>query len=131
MKPMPPIFFGREALIGVLLNRMEETSPYSRFLTVVGPSGSGKSSAVRAGLIPALRAGGLTNSDQWFVTTFVPGDHPLHSLEAALRGVATRPIPDLLDQLQADSRGLLWAADRLLGNVSGDLLLVIDQFEEV
>ncbi len=48
-------FFGRETLVQDLLGRLAEENDLSRFLVVVGPSGSGKSSAVKAGLIPSLR----------------------------------------------------------------------------
>src|SRR5262249_2187012 len=54
-------FFGRELLTRHQVERLRET----RFLAVVGPSGSGKSSLVRAGLVPALRRGALPGSDTW------------------------------------------------------------------
>ena len=54
-----------------------------RFLAVVGPSGSGKSACVKAGLVPALRKGALPGSDEWFITEMVPGAHPLEELELA------------------------------------------------
>ena len=56
-------FFGREALTGQLLARLAEPGEGGRFLAVVGPSGSGKSSVVKAGLLPALRKGGLPGSE--------------------------------------------------------------------
>jgi len=55
-------FFGRETLVQQLLARLGEGGDLNRFLGVIGPSGSGKSSVVRAGLIPALRRGGLPGS---------------------------------------------------------------------
>jgi hypothetical protein len=80
-------FFGREALTEQLLARLAPSpSPGegdSRFLAVVGPSGSGKSSLVKAGLLPALRKGALPGSDQWFVVEMLPGAHPLEELEIA------------------------------------------------
>jgi len=121
-------FFGREALVETMLERLKADS---RFLAVVGPSGSGKSSVVMAGLVPAIRQGKLPNSERWFVVNIVPGDQPLQKLSAALLSVSVNPPPHLQDQLRADSRGLLWAVDNLLANTEGDLLLVIDQFEEV
>src|SRR5262249_40446113 len=54
-------FFGREALVAELLARLAESS----LLVVTGPSGSGKSSVVRAGLVPALWAGALPGSECW------------------------------------------------------------------
>jgi len=47
-----------------------------RFLAVLGPSGSGKSSVVQAGLIPKLRRGGLPGSDRWGIITARPGERP-------------------------------------------------------
>jgi serine/threonine protein kinase/WD40 repeat protein/predicted nucleic acid-binding Zn-ribbon protein len=124
-------FFGRENLVNQLLDRLKEDHPYSRFLSVVGPSGSGKSSAVRAGIIPALRAGALPNSQQWFVVDMVPGAQPLRQLEAILVSIAPRPPSRLYEMLKADTAGLVWAVERVLSDVDGDLLLFIDQFEEV
>jgi hypothetical protein len=80
-------FFGREALIGRLLTRLSEGDGMARFLAVVGPSGSGKSSVVRAGLIPALRRGALPGSESWFVIQMLPGPRP------ACRGSSDAPAP--------------------------------------
>ena len=73
-------FFGREALTQELVARIAA----GRFLCVVGPSGSGKSSVVRAGLIPRLRAGALPGSERWLIAEMVPGAHPFVELEGAL-----------------------------------------------
>ncbi len=126
-----PDFFGREALTGRLLERLAEEGPYARFLAVVGPSGSGKSSAVKAGLIPALRQGALPNSEAWQIVQVVPGTHPLEELEIALARLAGNPSLPLLDQLRRDTRGILRAARLALPEDGPDLLLVIDQFEEL
>ena len=125
-------FFGREALTQQLLARMGEASDLARFLAVVGPSGSGKSSVVRAGLVPALRRGALPGSENWFIVTITPGAHPFEELEEALLRIAVRPPESLLGQLREDKRGLLRAARRCLpDDPSVELVLVIDQFEEV
>ncbi len=102
-----------------------------RFLAVVGPSGSGKSSVVRAGLIPALRQGGLPGSEQWFIAEFIPGAHPLEELELALLKVAVRQPAGLAEQLQRDERGLARAARLILPDDDSELVVVIDQFEEM
>ncbi len=94
-------FFGREAVTQRLLRRLEEDEPGSRFLAVVGPSGSGKSSVVRAGLVPALRRGALPGSERWYVVDLLPGAHPLRELESALLGVAVEPPPSLMDELES------------------------------
>ena len=99
---------------------------------MVGPSGSGKSCVVRAGLIPALRRGGLPGSEHWFVIEMLPGAHPLEELEAALLRVAVNPPRSLLEQLREDERGLLRAVKRVLPDEpETELVLVIDQFEEL
>ncbi len=62
----------------------------------------------------------------------IPGSHPLEELEAALLRVAVNPPATLLSQLSEDHRGLLRAVKRILpGDGSGQLVLVIDQFEEL
>ncbi len=125
-------FFGRETLVQQLLARLGEGGDLSRFLAVIGPSGSGKSSVVRAGLIPALRRGGLPGSENWFIVDMLPGAHPFEELEASLLRVAVNPPEHLLSQMKDGSRGLLRAVHRILpADESVELVLVIDQFEEV
>jgi WD40 repeat protein/transcriptional regulator with XRE-family HTH domain len=125
-------FFGRETLVQQLLARLGEGGDLRRFLTVIGPSGSGKSSVVRAGLIPALRRGGLPGSENWFVVDMLPGKHPFEELEASLLRVAVNPPESLLSQLKDGNRGLLRAVHRILpADESVELVLLIDQFEEV
>jgi DNA-binding SARP family transcriptional activator/tRNA A-37 threonylcarbamoyl transferase component Bud32 len=127
-------FFGREALVQQLVDRLDGTAVgrESRFLAVVGPSGSGKSSVVKAGLIPALRDGALPGSENWFVAEMTPGRRPFAELEMALWPVAVEPPPDLVEPMQRDSGGLLRTLRRILPDEPGaQLLLVIDQFEEL
>ncbi|MBN1963125.1 MAG: protein kinase, partial [Anaerolineae bacterium] len=125
-----PDFFGREALTEGLLARLSEEHELARFLALVGPSGSGKSSVVHAGLVPALRQGALPGSDDWFYAEMVPGAHPLEELEIALLRVAVGQPPGLMEQLRRDERGLARAA-RLILPEDDELLLIIDHFEEV
>jgi WD40 repeat protein len=125
-------FFGREVLTHRLLARLGEQNDLARFLAVIGPSGSGKSSVVRAGVVPALRRGTLTGSRHWFIVEMIPGAQPLAELAGALLKVAVSQPRNLLKQLQNDERGLLHATQRLLpGGAETELVLVIDQFEEV
>jgi WD40 repeat protein/DNA-binding SARP family transcriptional activator/tRNA A-37 threonylcarbamoyl transferase component Bud32 len=134
-------FFGREALTQQLLARMGDSpSPalagegvggWGRFLAVVGPSGSGKSSIVRAGLVPAIRHGALPGSDQWFVVEMLPGQHPLEELEIGLLRIAARQHSGLMEQLKRDVRGLVRAARLVLPSDDSTLLLLVDQFEEL
>jgi WD40 repeat protein/transcriptional regulator with XRE-family HTH domain len=125
-------FFGREGLTRRLISRLDESDEMGGFLAVVGPSGSGKSSVVRAGLVPALRQGSLPGSSNWTVLDVIPGSHPFEEVEAALLRQAVNPPASLLPQLMEDERGLLRAVKRVLpGNGDAAMLLVLDQFEEV
>lgn len=75
----PKYFYGREELIDQLLDKLRQ----SNFLAIVGASGSGKSSVVRAGVIHQLKLGRkLAGSEQWQIYIMVPGDHPLQNLAA-------------------------------------------------
>ncbi len=123
-------FFGRDGDIQRLVEKLKT----ARFLAVLGPSGSGKSSIVRAGLIPAIRKGALPASDTWAVRTFTPGARPLTSLAANL----TRLYPQLavgktLDELSADERTLHLTTSVALADrpPSEQVVWVVDQFEEV
>src|ERR671918_424595 len=125
-------FFGRERLVEQLVARMGEEEEGSRLLVVVGPSGSGKSSVVRAGLVPALRGGAVPGSASWFVAEMLPGEHPFAELGAALLRVApSAPPPDLVNRIEADREGLIHATRWVLPDDDSELLLVIDQFEEL
>lgn len=124
-------YFGRERLIEKLLNRLQQDSLDSRFLAVVGPSGSGKSSVVKAGLIPAIWDGRLPGSDKWFVVDMLPGSRPIDKLEVALMKVAANQAGNLNEQLNRNRHGLIRAADLILPDDDSHLFIVIDQFEEV
>ncbi|MEQ8677878.1 MAG: protein kinase [Aggregatilineales bacterium] len=123
-------FFGREALTEQLLSRLKETGATSKFLAVIGPSGSGKSSVIKAGVIPTLKRDAIEGSKDWFVVEMVPGAEPMEELEAALLRIAVNPPDSLLNQLQEDERGLVRAVKRVLPDDDTELLLFIDQFEE-
>ena len=125
-------FFGRDTFVQALLSRLSTEDDLARFLAVIGPSGSGKSSVVRAGLLPALRRGGLPGSEQWFITTMTPGTNPLEELATALLRVAVNPPPDLLDPLRTGEHGLLRTINQILPpDPAVELVLVVDQFEEL
>jgi WD40 repeat protein/class 3 adenylate cyclase len=120
-------FFGREELVEQLVKRLGTT----RFLAVVGPSGSGKSSVVRAGLLPAIRRGVIPSSETWRIADMFPGGRPLDGLEAGLLRAVPDPPASVIDQLEHDEHGLHRAVLRLLPSDGSELVLVIDQFEEV
>jgi DNA-binding SARP family transcriptional activator/WD40 repeat protein len=124
-------FFGREKLTAELVKRLNGSAAMSRFLAIVGPSGSGKSSAVRAALIPAIRTGVVPGSDRWFAVEMHPGAEPFRELETALLRIAVSDPTSLLEELERDDRGLLRGIGWVLPRDDSELLLVVDQFEEL
>lgn len=120
-------FFGRQTLINSLIQALET----NRFITVIGPSGSGKSSVVRAGLIPALRDGAIAGSENWFITDMTPNDDPFEELATALLGITASPAIPLMQLFRSNSNGISEAIKLSLPSPNSQLVLVIDQFEEV
>jgi WD40 repeat protein len=128
-------FFGRERLVAELVTHLVGAG----LVGVVGPSGSGKSSLARAGLLPALRAGVLPGSDHWRQVLLRPGDHPMAELaDVAGRhdavgpgdGSATAGDGGQAGQAPPPTQGADgWLRRALAG--AERLLLVVDQFEEV
>ncbi|HYN23084.1 MAG TPA: hypothetical protein VE078_19150, partial [Thermoanaerobaculia bacterium] len=129
------LFFGREAQTDELLRRLRTT----RFLAVVGTSGSGKSSLVRSGLIPALYGGAMSGAGSaWRVAILRPGGNPIGNLAdalatpGALGDAPVRPDRSFLEaNLRASRLGLVESV-REAGLPRGDRLLILaDQFEEL
>jgi WD40 repeat protein len=122
-----PIFRGRRAHTQELLRRLAG----SRFLAVVGTSGSGKSSLVRAGLRPALDRGYLAGAtSRWRIALMRPGMAPIENLAEALRDPDALGVGDAAT-LRSSSVGLVEAV-RDAGLAPGESLLVVaDQFEEL
>lgn len=131
------LFFGREKEIDELLRRLRLT----RFLSIVGSSGSGKSSLVRSGLIPSLYGGFMVNtSSSWRVAIMRPGEDPVRHLAAALNardvlgttGELETTNSILLEAtLQRGTRGLVEAVRQSRALTEDNLLIVVDQFEEL
>lgn len=121
-------FFGQDRLITNIVRRL---AGGTRLLALVGASGSGKSSVLRAGMIPAIRKGAVGDSDSWLIAQMVPGSRPFTELEAALLR-STLDAPDsLAELLDHPEEGLQRAALRMLPAETGRVMLVIDQFEEL
>jgi WD40 repeat protein len=120
------LYFGREQDVARVLERMR----LSRFVAVIGPSGSGKSSLVQAGLLPALRREGAPSAG-WRVLEMIPGARPLAALAAQLAHLPGAAAPSPAD-LGADERTLdVATAHALDGRPAGDRVLVlVDQLEE-
>lgn len=136
-----PLFFGREAHVDSMVDKLGAQG----FLAVVGSSGSGKSSLVSCGLIPALHRGLLARTGSgWRVATCRPGNRPMAALAEALAqpqvlpqppedDTGFRPVELVEATLQMGKRGLLEAyreAQPLLTD-RPNLLVVVDQFEEL
>ncbi len=124
-------FFGRDVLVAHLLEQLRRAP----FLVVLGASGSGKSSLVRAGLIPQLKTGALEGSQTWHYATIKPGARPLDALAAELAQLQNRDLElalRLSRSLAESDRALLMAADILVEQEDGQrLMMVVDQFEEL
>ncbi|MEU9613687.1 AAA family ATPase [Streptomyces sp. NPDC048209] len=128
------VFFGRDREIRDLVGRLNPSAPARahRFVAVIGPSGSGKSSLVRAGLLPTLRR----RRGRWVITpAFAPGADPLVSFASSVAAV----LPDMtVEQVQTElaqgSAGIQRCLDRLRtarGGRAAPVLLVVDQLEEL
>ena len=119
-------FFGREDLVTKLLSSLRHEA---KLVALVGPSGSGKSSVIAAGLIPRLRDGAIDGSDQWVIAQMTPGDNPLTEVQAVIN--AASGVPNGLDELLSPEAGPNSRPTLRTLPQGGRLLLVIDQFEEV
>ena len=128
------LFFGREEQVAQLLQRLGNT----RFLAVVGASGSGKSSLVRAGLLPELHGGTMTSTSiAWDISIMRPGGDPLTKLAQAL--VESNLFGDVNEEnvmqtratLSRSGLGLIEAYRQSDIEEGSNLLLLVDQFEEI
>jgi energy-coupling factor transporter ATP-binding protein EcfA2 len=128
------LFFGRRDQTMELLERLHKT----RFLSVVGSSGCGKSSLIRAGLIPKLKAGFLVEErDRWLIATMKPGDAPLENLassmlEAVGQGQSAASINEFVEAIRiSGAQAVTERAARSVKDTDTNILLLVDQFEEI
>jgi len=132
------LFFGRESQIDTMIDKLAAT----RFLAVVGTSGSGKSSLVNCGLKPALRRGLMTSAGtSWRMAQFRPGSDPIKAMAHALvqpdglfrmqevEGMSVEQIVEAT--LRMSKRGVVDAYEQAVSGKSSNLLVVVDQFEEL
>ncbi|MFF3314268.1 helix-turn-helix domain-containing protein [Streptomyces sp. NPDC003035] len=146
------LFFGRERATAALVERLEQrvgTGP----LAVVAPSGAGKSSLLRAGLVPALARNDLAvpGSDRWPVALSTPTAHPLQALLRSVRTALAADSADVPHGVSPSDGNLAaalraWAAaprphtslyggtagaDQAPGSAGVRLVVAVDQFEEI
>lgn len=131
------LFFGRDGQSDDLLQRLSR----QRFLAVVGTSGSGKSSLVRAGLLPALHGGFMLRAgSNWSVAIFRPGSNPIGRLAQALCRDAISSNNNVDEairlsiteaSLRRSALGLIDVVRQARMNPQDNLLIVVDQFEEL
>ncbi len=134
-------FFGRNAAIENLLDKIDylveadTNKEEPDFIAVLGPSGSGKSSLVRAGLLPALREGKAKNSSEWLIQVMLPGANPLEALAEIFLGEVNRDLSSIRESLAKENLALhdlmvevLTVTEQSSKSV---FVLVVDQFEEI
>jgi len=119
-------FVGREQETDRALEHLRT----SRFLAVFAPSGNGKSSLLRAGVLAALRRGAVAGSESWRLAVMTPGARPLASLAAELGRLGVTGRAPSRDELLADPRRLDECV-RAATPDGGRAVLVVDQLEEV
>src|SRR5687768_1195477 len=124
------LFFGREKLVDDLVSRVRE----SRTVFITGPSGSGKSSLVRAGLIHALKQGVIKDSERWLYATMKPGLDPISELGRVVSSWADSTNAE--DEIRAKalidaSIFARWCEIALKEGRDKRVVLFVDQFEEV
>ena len=122
------LFFGRDEQTREIIARLQQ----HRFLPIVGMSGSGKSSLVRAGLIPALTGSyDETETSGWRIALLRPGRNPMRELAITLSRAFALPESDtVLQTLRSSSAGLARVAQQHV-RPEERLLVLVDQFEEL
>ncbi|AXB43684.1 hypothetical protein A4R43_15040 [Amycolatopsis albispora] len=113
-------FFGRERLVDDLLHRITQ----QRLVAVVGPSGSGTSSLLHAGLVPRLTG---------LVLMSTPGAHPFEECAIRLAALTKNAVASVREDLMSDSGGLHRQVSQLVGSCPavGDVVIIVDQFDEL
>ena len=134
-------FFGREQLIQELIQEFRRLlvpeqpgNGSSRLLAIIGPSGSGKSSVLMAGVLPRLQTGVIPGSQKWiYLGPIMLGRHPIEALALTLSPhFSARELNSILKELEGeDARGLHQLAASLTVQSDAKVVLIVDQFEEL
>jgi WD40 repeat protein len=137
LRPFAPeesdLFFGRERESEEVLKKLLN----NRFVTVIGASGSGKSSLIYCGVLPKIRNLASENSSSWKIIMFRPGNDPLGNLGNSIRenisGAGQKEITaeNVLLEMHLNSDGITSALKKYLIKGDDKVLLVVDQFEEI
>jgi len=137
LRPFSPeesdLFFGREMESREVLQKLLG----NRFITVMGASGTGKSSLIYCGVLPKIRDLGSKESAGWKIIMFRPGNDPFGSLGEAIvenvtaSGLQKAGIDNILLEMHLNQDGITTALKKFLIMGNEKMLLVIDQFEEI
>jgi WD40 repeat protein len=137
LRPFAPeesdLFFGREKESSEVLNKLLA----SRFITVIGASGTGKSSLIYCGVLPKIRDIGQKESSSWRVITFRPGNDPFGNLGEAMSeqisvsGLQKVNAENIVLDMHLNANGIAYVLKKHLINGNEKILLLIDQFEEL
>ncbi len=131
-----PLFFGRERMVDEVVRRLLDRDPTRRMVVVHGDSGSGKSSLIRAGVLPRLHQEQSFGGTRWRTCTALPGGGPLRQLAQALAALDGRAgdaehVLALRRALNLGRRAPAALAELMLAGEHDHLCLLIDQFEEL
>ena len=137
LRPFAPdesdLFFGREEESEEVLGKLVK----NRFVTVIGASGSGKSSLIYCGVLPKVRKQKIKNSSSWRIISFRPGNDPFGNLADAISEDVKDSRNEILDrntiiqELNNNPEGIAAAVKKFLIKSDERVLMVVDQFEEL
>ena len=137
LRPFAPeesdLFFGREGESEEVLGKLLK----NRFVTVIGASGSGKSSLIYCGVLPKVRNLKENDSSVWRIISFRPGNDPFGNLADAIsediskRSNVTIDRNTILSELRDNPDGIAAAIKKFLIKSDEKVLIVVDQFEEL
>lgn len=123
-----PFFFGRNLLVDAMVEKLK----YNRFLAIVGPSGSGKSSVALAGLLPQIQKGALHGSRHWrCLTPMVPGADPQANLARILNPEKAADIDWVQQTAERSQHDPTFLANMIDSASDQPAVIVVDQFEEI
>lgn len=137
LRPFAPeesdLFFGRETESREVMDKLLR----NRFITVIGASGTGKSSLIYCGVLPKIRDYESSDSSFWRIIMFRPGNDPFGNLGTAITehiaetGMQKVPVENILLEMHISPDGIAAALKKYLIRNNEKVLLIVDQFEEI